>query len=211
MGIKEQWAAAALETILLPSGFKVRGAMPAPTEIIRLKLVPWQLRQAVSSMGGRKMGDLDEQEHAQLVEARRYQAAAYVREMAPPGSDEFEPVQVSVDELGQMPPGDIEALDDFIMGSATAEMITARSMVALGMLDKESAERIEQEEAADTVDGWVEFREGSGGADAGQTGAEMGEGSRESVAVTSEATDRIPDQRCATPTARKGRRAGSKG
>lgn len=203
MSVKELWAEAGQTTVLLPSGFTARGVMPAPTEIIRLKLVPWQLRQAVTSFGGRKMSDLTEAEHTQLVEARRYQLVAFIHELAPPGSEEFEPVSLSIDDLGKMPPLDVEALDDLIMGISTAEMITARSKLMLGMLDKESVERIEREEAGDTVDGWVGFRAVDGGTDAGKTGGEMAGGSGEPAPKPAKAAARIPAQRRTAPTAVK--------
>lgn len=163
MNVKEQWAAAGRTTLLLPSGFRVRGVLPSPTEVIRRKLVPWQLRQAVQSMGGKKMSQLTEDQHAELVEARRWQASAFVQQIALPGSegeDGWEDVHLSVEDLGNLPPDDIEALDDLIMGVKTADMITAESEVRLGLRDKESAERVAQEEAGDTVDGWAEFRGG---------------------------------------------------
>jgi hypothetical protein len=202
MSVKELWETAGLTTVLLPSGFQARGTMPSPTEIVRRKIVPWQLRQAIVGLMGKTMGELTELEHAQLVEGRRYQVSAFVREMAPPGSAEFEPIQLTVDELSRMPPGDVEALDDLIMGIATAAMITARSRVALGELDKESAERIEQEEAEGTVDGWTDFRDESGGAADGARGPEM-EHPAIGAAADPEPTHRAARRRGTTSAARK--------
>ena len=173
---KELLLQAGQTEFLLPSGFRVRGVMPSPTEVIRRKLIPWQLRRAINSIGtGRKMSELSEDEHANLVEGRRYQAAALIKELQAPGSDEWEPVSFSIEELATLPPDDLEALDDLIMGIRTAEMITADSEVRLGLRDKESAERVAAEEAGDTVDGWADFRGERSGAGAGGAGGALGD------------------------------------
>ena len=203
-GALKAWEAAGQTTVLLPSGFSVRGVLPSPTEIIRRKLVPWQLRQAVQGMGGRKMSDLSEEQHAQLVEARRYQVAAFIRELAAPGTEEFEPVELTVDDLAKMPPADTEALDDLMMGIATAEMITTRSKVALGMMDAESAERVAAEEEGATVGGWTEFHAELGGDTAGQAGGAVGTAS-EQPARSDEPADSVPAGRRNQPQAGKGR------
>lgn len=204
MSILGEWKAAGLETVLLPSGFRARGVKPSPTEVIRRRIVPYQLRAAVNSMGGRKMSDLSEVEHGQLVEARRYQLAAFIREMAPPGTegDEgWEKVELTVDDLADLPPLDLEALDDLIMGLATAEMVTERSMLALGLLDKESAERIEKEQQEASVSGWAEFRDESGRAAAGAAGGSV-EGEAEPARRTVRRADRAAARRRAAPATR---------
>jgi hypothetical protein len=202
MSVREQWEAAGRITVLLPSGFRVRGVMPSPTEIVRRRIVPWALRQATAAMGGSKMSDLSEDQHAQLVEARRFQLAAFLREIAAPGTegdDGFEAVEFTVDELGALPPNDLEALDDLIMGIKTAEQINAQSALRLGMLDRESAERIQQEEEGDTPDGWAGFREESGGSGAGDP---VG-------AVEPEAEQHAARPASTTPRAAAGRRSGA--
>jgi hypothetical protein len=178
MSVKDRWAEAGRTTLTLPSGFRVRGVMPSPSEVVRLKIIPQTLRRAVIGFtaGGRMLSELSEDEHAQLVDARRYQAAAFVREMAPPGTtgeEGWEAVTVTRDDLASMPPGDVERLDDLIGGYATAEMITTESEYALGIRTREDVERVAEEEAGDTVDGWTGFRGGPGGDDAGTVGADV--------------------------------------
>jgi hypothetical protein len=169
------------------------------------RIVPYQLRQAITSMGGRKMSDLSETQHAQLVEGRRFQVAAFIREMAAPTATpeeepSWEPVELSVEDLRAMPQLDIESLDDLIMGLRTADMITATSETILGWRDEESAERVAQLEAASTVDGWTEFRSVDGGAGAGDDG-----GAVQPEAINDhrhpEPADRVSRRRRATPAA----------
>lgn len=176
--VKDAWADAARVTLTLPSGFRVRGVLPAPSEVVRLKIVPQKLRQAVVAFsgGGRLMSDLNEDEHAQLVEARRYQAAAFVKEMAAPGTtgdDGWEAITVTKDELAKMPPADVEALDDLIGGYATADMITANSEVALGLRTRDDADAVAEGEAGDTVDGWSAFRDDGRSDDVGAPSASV--------------------------------------
>lgn len=176
MSVKDAWKASGLVTLTLPSGFRVRGVLPAPSEVVRRKIVPQALRQAVIPLGGRLMTELSEDEHAMLVDARRFQAAAFIKEMAAPGTtgdDGWEPVAVTKDELEAMPGRDVEALDDLIGGYATADVITARAEVALGLRDPSTLADIEEREAGDTVDGWRGFRDGDGGDARHPSGADV--------------------------------------
>jgi hypothetical protein len=199
--VKELWAASAVQTVVLPSGFRVRGVMPSPSEVVRRKIVPQALRRQVVALAPKLMSELDENEHAALVDARRYQTAAFVREMAPPGTtdeDGWEPVTLSVEDLSGMPPADIEALDDLIMGVATAAMLTAASEAALGIGSPDDLAAVRNREAGDTVDGWAEFRDDGRGADPSAAGAD--------VANPAVRTDRGPKS---AGRARPRRRAGA--
>jgi hypothetical protein len=152
-----RWASAGLVELTLPSGFRVRGVLPAPSEVIRRKIVPGQLRAAVFAMSGKKLSELTEDEEAVLVDARRHQAAAFLREIYDEQRKKWEPLTVTVDDLasGAYPPADIEALDDLVMGLRTPEQITAASEIALGLRPATDGD----EEAASTVNGWAEFRD----------------------------------------------------
>lgn len=166
MSVKDAWAEAGRITVTLPSGFRVRGVLPSPSEVIRLKIVPQTLRREILGFESKMMNELSEDEHAAIVDGRRYQAAAFIRAMAPPGTtgdDGWEPVTLTKDELADMPPGDVEALDDLIGGYATAEMITVRSEVVLGLREAADLVAVKQREAGDTVDGWRDFRIVDGG------------------------------------------------
>jgi hypothetical protein len=198
--VRDQWAAAGVTTLTLPSGFRVRGIMPNPSEIIRRKIIPQGLRVAVLGMQGRMMSDLDEDEHAQLIEARRYQIAAFVRAIAPPGTegdDGWEPITLTLDDLSDMPSADIERLDDLIGGYQTAEQITARSEYALGLATLADIAAIDNVEAGDTVDGWRSFR-GVDGSDG--VGTE-----RSDVAPTAVGDDRRPKPVDGVPRRRRTR------
>lgn len=209
MSVKDQWRTAGLTTVTLPSGFRVRGTMPNPSEVIRRKIVPQALRMAViqSTGGGRMLSDLNEDEHAALVDARRYQAAAFIREMAAPGTtgdDGWEPVVVTKDDLEVMPPADVEALDDLIGGYRTANGITIQSERALGIVDDAAVDAVEQAEAGDTVDGWRDFRVVTGGDGVGADGADVAPTAVDD-ARHPEPVDRVPRRRRArTPDHRKG-------
>ncbi len=124
------FATAGLTTVLLPSGYRVRGVIPGLAELVRSGLVDDRVRVAVIRLTDDKWlkaasEDAQEENLRVYVDAL---VAGFCREALDPGDDpeagEWKPLELSVDDLAGMDQRDRDRLEDLVMRVFTAEQIT---------------------------------------------------------------------------------------
>ena len=178
MSVVDELKQAGYREVVLPSGFRVRGVMPADRDLVRLRLVPGDLQAAVLAGDAKAESGspLSDEERAARVEIQRIAAAAFIRAVWDAESEAWVPCRLTADDLnsGGMDPADVDALEDIVLYRRTPAEVTLQALRSKG---EETAEALAaaEREAGDTVDAWSEFRDDGRGDGAG-TGSESVEG-----------------------------------
>jgi hypothetical protein len=172
-GALDSWRARALEEVTLPSGMQARIRKPRTDELLRAGGLPPDLRQAVMKVysGSTKLEELEEEQLRAFLEQQDRLIASMVRELRADDEADWEPVELTVDDMAALPPDDVEALKDIGNRSRSVEAITARSLMQRELLSRAKALAIEEEAKPGTIPGWTDFRDGQRGAEPGADGA----------------------------------------
>lgn len=148
----EQWAAAGLTEVTLPSGYQVRLRLPEPRDLVSRGLLPTQLIAEVLAQdeaGGIANVGRDNPELAvRLAASMQTMAADAIRQARRSEADEWRQVTVTPERYGLLPDADRERVEGLVtatLGEATGEDARAT-----------------REEAAATVVGYREFRDEPG-------------------------------------------------
>jgi hypothetical protein len=154
----DQWAAAGLSEVTLPSGTRVKVALVSLQSMLRDGTVPQDLRALVLSavVDGKAPATETEADRLLILHLQDAQTAASVRFICQAG--EWQPVALS--DLSGLPTADVEALQAINFRRMTPAEVTAASEGLTAA----------QEEAAETLTAWRQFRDGTGEPDRGGDG-----------------------------------------
>lgn len=160
----DAWATAGLVEVTLPSGFRIRGVVPARDEILRRGVAPRAARHAVLQLEqpGDPAGDADPDATSLFLATLRDMAAAFVRDVWDAASQEWIGVpRMTGEDLDRhaFDPRDIEALERIVTFAATPEQVTAESGGARPIAEE-----------AGPAQAWAEFRDDAGGDRGGADG-----------------------------------------
>ena len=169
----EQWAAAGGDRCMLPSGISVQVELPNLLQLILRGGLPQHLRAIATEFAGEgiEVSAMSEQEQANLREFRRIMAAGCVRAVRLPDSEDWQPYRLEPADLERLPDSDVEQLEYLALHLRTPRQVDALSRLVNGQLEDEEAKRIVEEEAAESIEGWVPFRELARGPNAIRDGA----------------------------------------
>lgn len=172
------FATAGLTTVLLPSGYRVRGTVPGLDLLVRRGLVDDRVLAAVVRLADPKWVEAaPEQEAAgNLRTWVDVLVAGFPREAQDPGADpetgEWKPVGLAVADLPNMDQRDRDLLEDLVMHRRTADEVTAAAQAALAAT---TGTETPDGEVEAVIDGLAEFRDDLGGAAGGAHGAGLGD------------------------------------
>lgn len=172
---KERLLSAGLsKPITLPTGVRIKGAMPSMLNLIRRRMIPDDLMVTlVQAQAAEKDGkSLSEAEFDARIRNQHIEAAAFVRQVENEDGT-WETVTLTEDDVRAMDHSDIDALISIVTSTATPTQVDADSRRALGLISKEEWTAIAEQEAAATVIGWREFRDNTPSPDAGSHGGEV--------------------------------------
>jgi hypothetical protein len=184
--VASAWMNAGTSTVMLPSGVQVRWEPTSVADLMVRGVLPGYLRSVAAQLYADESKPLTDDEQAKWKEMVALLIRTSVREVALPGSDEFEPYQLSAaqvnDDDPRMPRVDLEALQHLALHLRTPREVDATSRVAtlyrrldeaaergasddeLDLLRQEielkagEYRRIIEKEAAHAVLGWADFR-----------------------------------------------------
>lgn len=149
------FATAGLTAVLLPSGYRVRGVVPSFQELARAGLLDIRVLAAAARLADAEWlkastDDAKEDNLRAVIDAK---VAAFPRQALDPGSDTWQPVHLTVDDLPNIDQRDRDRLEELVMRVFTAEQITAA--VERGDFDLAGQ--------ASALDSLAEFRGDDGG------------------------------------------------
>lgn len=162
MGALQRWTNALRFEVLLPSGTRVRGALPNVNDLVIRNALPQDLRAAVASFADPKIVDKalegDPAYERDFLRWCYLLAARAVTAVFDEDAGEWESASLTPEQFEGIPFEDRYALVAIVMRTRSPEAITAATRVARGEVGEQEAEAIEEGEAAATVDGWSSFR-----------------------------------------------------
>ncbi len=187
--VASAWMQAGTETVMLPSGVQVRWEPTNVTELMLRGIMPGYLRSMAIQFTdqGVNPSELDEAESKRWKEMVSLLIIEGVREVAMPGTDEFEPIRLTPAQVNdadpRMPRVDLEALQHLVLHLRTPLEVNATSRMAQLELEYREAEerdaseeelealrvrneskaaeyaRVIQKEASSSLAGWASFRD----------------------------------------------------
>jgi hypothetical protein len=149
-----------VQTVLLPSGYRVRGVVPGLAELAKRGLLDTRAQQAVLRLAAsRFVEETTDAESADWQVAVDAYVAGFPREAQDPGSDEWKPAPLTIDDLANLDQRDRHLLQLLVLRIYTPEQITAQveagewDMEESGDLDSLAEFRDEPDGAAGRPDG----------------------------------------------------------
>jgi hypothetical protein len=171
----QAWAQRGDREVLLPSGQRVKIRLRSAVELLREGTLPDALRRRAMEYetGGLDAKALSPDEKMSAYEFMRAFVARSISAVSiedEAGEVRYHSVRLGPDELAELPEDDVSEVQAIVTLRKSPLQVTAESEVKLGRRSATDAELIAGEEAGGTVDGWVPFRDGSGGDPAGPAG-----------------------------------------
>lgn len=156
MTAADRWRSAGSVDVTLPSGFRVRGAIPPADEIIRRGVAPRAARAAALAVeaGGSDAGgaDADQDATAKFLDTLRMLAARFVRAVWDDEDETWEPIILTAEDFDrdEFDRRDVEALIQIVSYQRSPDQITAASL----------GRPLEE---AGPAEAWAGFRDDAGG------------------------------------------------
>ena len=120
---------AGLVSVLLPSGYRVRGVIPGLADLAKRGLLDTRAQQAVMRLAAsRYISEAPDEAESDLQAMADSYVAGFPREAQDPGDDEWKPVSLTVEDLPNLDQRDRAQLEMLVLRMSTAEAITARSL-----------------------------------------------------------------------------------
>lgn len=171
----KRWAAKGDIDLLLPSGTRIRVRPRSAVEMVREGGLPAELRARAMQYetGGWDPTSMSEEERMAAYDFMRSFVARSIVAIQIDGVSEE--VSLEAADLVELPEPDISLVQDVITLRKTPRQANAESEAALGLTTEQEAASVSREEAAGTLPGWNEFRDGTGGDPTGPDGGAVRE------------------------------------
>lgn len=162
----QQWRAAALREVELPTGTRVQVRVPDAQALVRGNVIPGELREIALKFAtsGIELEKLTEEQILGFIAFTHQLVARGLRGLWT--GDGWQPLDLTAEALDalELPEEDLEALTHIVLRRTTVNQVTAASRADRGLISDDVAQQVAADEAGDTVPGWASFRGQSGGA-----------------------------------------------